>query len=614
MEPTTIIYDIANHVGIKQQDKNGQYIVSCPIHEDSDPSCHIGYKEGRFVVNCFSPKCDKEKLFEWFRTRFHLPGHENFERKGKVQPLGQLYENAATKADWQKLLTRQALTGQDYEQYECGFRPNRHFASRGMTLDSIAYPLLTMDYKTLYQYRSIATVEFTDDKTGAKYFKRLSHSDKGLTNAIFPAEKRHGDGPLYVTAGFEKAILLNKLGFRAVSTHAGEQTIAVDVAKWLVTACKNPEIVICLDNDKAGRLGLPQWIGAFRAAGASKVLVVQIPVEGMDINDFVRERHTRERDGAATNHVETLLANPVCSGLIQVKAEAEFRERYKLNRISFGQLCSSNLAPPVPLVNGILYGGLSLLAGDPKAGKSYMAMQLACSLILGRPFLGQTVKAPENPSVIWLRWELGNSYAKEYFHKLCEGFNITPEQIGERFEYIDARALDLSLTEQSLECVDVIAEEHRQRGWNPVLVVIDTYMDAVAFGKNQNSSYREQEQNKAIKAWAEAHCDMATLIIHHNKKGDKGERGATRIMGTNMMRAMADCNIILEREPGAIEATLTFEGRAKYLGDNKPVDIKQHANLWVSFEELAAAYPEPLVKPGVELDIIAQMEKACLPI
>ena len=60
-----------------------------------------------------------------------------------------------------------------------------------------------------------------------------------------------------------------------------------------------------------------------------------------------------------------------------------------MNIYKASEIAEKNLSPPQMIVDGLLPVGLSTLAGSPKLGKSWLALELAYSVAQGIPFLGR---------------------------------------------------------------------------------------------------------------------------------------------------------------------------------------------------------------------------------
>jgi hypothetical protein len=106
---------------------------------------------------------------------------------------------------------------------------------------------------------------------------------------------------------------------------------------------------------------------------------------------------------------------------------------------TFGELVSANLQPPVCVVEGLLYECRDgLLAGRFSIGKTFLGLQLAICLALGRDFLGRKVTRPYK--VAFIDTENG---AAEIRHRLVTQTNalgLSPDErqlLDQNFVYID---------------------------------------------------------------------------------------------------------------------------------------------------------------------------------
>ena len=62
----------------------------------------------------------------------------------------------------------------------------------------------------------------------------------------------------------------------------------------------------------------------------------------------------------------------------------------KLETLSAAALMALDLVPATPVVQGILYVGVTLFAGKPKIGKSWMMLALALAVATGSTIFGNT--------------------------------------------------------------------------------------------------------------------------------------------------------------------------------------------------------------------------------
>ncbi|MGR9117673.1 MAG: AAA family ATPase, partial [Gammaproteobacteria bacterium] len=183
----------------------------------------------------------------------------------------------------------------------------------------------------------------------------------------------------------------------------------------------------------------------------------------------------------------------------------------------------SSLGPANWLIkNYFELDSLALMFGDPGAGKSFVAMDLALHVATGTPWHGNKT---QKRSVIYAAGEGHHGLASRAragadYHRI----DITGAPL-----YFSLRAAAFYDEESAADVSEAINRLSKQNGVHPGLVVIDTL--ARNFGPgNENST---DDMNKFI-----AHLDLfirqrfgaTVLIVHHTGHSDKNRaRGATAL-------------------------------------------------------------------------------------
>lgn len=90
----------------------------------------------------------------------------------------------------------------------------------------------------------------------------------------------------------------------------------------------------------------------------------------------------------------------------------------KLEFYSAASLYGKEIARPPIIINNLIPAGLTVLAGAPKRGKSWMALKMALCIASGEPFLGMsTVKG----AVLYLDLESKDYRVQDRLNKLIVG-------------------------------------------------------------------------------------------------------------------------------------------------------------------------------------------------
>jgi hypothetical protein len=224
---------------------------------------------------------------------------------------------------------------------------------------------------------------------------------------------------------------------------------------------------------------------------------------------------------------------------LAVRDDPAAKPRFELRRA-----CDIEMRPPAWLVRGLIErDSLCLLFGDPASGKSFIALDLACSLATGRAdFHGLRVCAPG--PVVYL--------AGEGQHGLRRRLSAWERHHGTTLAdaplYLSRTAAALTDAESMAALFDAVAAI----GVLPVLIVLDTLARNIGPLADENST---RDMGAAIAA-ADAlreRFGCAVLLVHHS-----GHASKDRARGSTALRAAVDAEYRATRDPGGtIELSCT---------------------------------------------------------
>jgi len=242
-------------------------------------------------------------------------------------------------------------------------------------------------------------------------------------------------------------------------------------------------------------------------------------------------------NGKATPH--TGIDRQAISQQLKAEREALQAARIGLPIVSGADLFERAYPPRQEIVAGLINrGNLVLLASRPKAGKSYLLLQLAQAIDTGIPFLGRpTTKA----SVLYLALEDGE------------------RRVHERIQMRKWKPQNVSFTFGLLPLGGDGMEQLRNAAGPYDVVVIDTLRAACGGDIDENDN---AEMGKIVQDLADyAHTEHKTAIIsHHTRKGD-AEDAFDLIRGAGAIRGAYDVGLLIQRKPKEAEAVLRVESR-----------------------------------------------------
>jgi len=218
--------------------------------------------------------------------------------------------------------------------------------------------------------------------------------------------------------------------------------------------------------------------------------------------------------------------------------------------IRMADLLAIDLPEPRWAIPGILSEGLSILAGKPKLGKSWLALNFALTIAAGGKALGSVQVMPGD--VLYLSLEDRFRRVQDRTRKVLKGLPVEANRrlhVAVEWPRMGAGGLDaLGEWVQSVEA--------------PRLIVIDVWAKfrPLATGIKSQSAYDvDYEHGTAIKAFADR-CGCSILILHHTKKAQEQD-AVDEVSGTLGLAGSADGIVVLNRQREKKEAKLFLTGR-----------------------------------------------------
>lgn len=231
------------------------------------------------------------------------------------------------------------------------------------------------------------------------------------------------------------------------------------------------------------------------------------------------------------------------------------------------ELLARDLPPVRWAIPDILPEGLTLLAGKPKQGKSWLALAISLAIAAGGYALGK--QPVTQGQVLYLALEDNERRLQSRARQLLASMAEVPDGI--EFELRWPR-----LDQGGLRYLEEYLEAHPQVR----LVVIDTWAKVSPCSKGrQRSQYEEDyEALTPLKHLPDAYR-VSILAIHHLRKL-VADDVLDEISGSIGMTGAVDGALILKRERGQDEATLYVTGR----------DIEQDQQLALVFDRTTATW------------------------
>jgi hypothetical protein len=207
--------------------------------------------------------------------------------------------------------------------------------------------------------------------------------------------------------------------------------------------------------------------------------------------------------------------------------------------------------PLLYAVPGVIPEGFTLLAGAPKAGKSYLALGLLLARASGGHALGRTpVGAPRR--VLYVALEDGDRRMQARCRDILANAHRPDDPIPELFCY---------LTRVAPGTIVATVEAFLDTFPDTAFVVIDTLGKVMPAPLPNETTYgRDYRVGGRLKAITDARPGLAVVALHHDRKAVSDDF-VERVSGTNGLAGAADTVIVLARKRQSRDGLLMVTGR-----------------------------------------------------
>lgn len=205
--------------------------------------------------------------------------------------------------------------------------------------------------------------------------------------------------------------------------------------------------------------------------------------------------------------------------------EALKREAPKLEVYKASELYGVKLEHTPMIVPNMIPVGLTVLAGAPKRGKSWLSLALAIAVSGGTDFLGKPCRQGD---VLYMDLESRKYRVQDRLEKVLS--RPAPDGM---YVCHDAAPLGDSLYDQLQGWCDSVQ--------HPTLIIIDTLGRIKGGGKKSSENAYESDTRMygGLQKWATEH-KLAVLVVHHLRKVKDSDDWFDRINGSNGLVGVAD--------------------------------------------------------------------------
>ena len=247
---------------------------------------------------------------------------------------------------------------------------------------------------------------------------------------------------------------------------------------------------------------------------------------------------------------------PYLKEMMELDKQVRQGEDIKLWRIS--ELMSQ--PPPEYVVEGLLpVGGMSLLIGEPAAGKTFITLDMAAHIMMGKEYLTRyTTQCP----IIYCCFE-GAASIPLRLRAAMQQHDLTIDDMEDRFMMIKPPLGD---TFNDPSKMDRLADRIKEAGFSRALLILDTFA-ASSPGLEENDAGKVQQAIDNMK-YLSSSIGGSILYLHHKTKDGKGYRGSSALEGAaDLMLEITDNKIYSNKvKDGACNFATLFELQTRHLG------------------------------------------------
>ncbi len=359
-----------------------------------------------------------------------------------------------------------------------------------------------------------------------------------VTAALNPFDPELKDDKIYWTEGEKDTDACNRNNLPAFTFGGVGDGLPDGVEHYL----KDRHLVIPAHNDDPGRKHAEEKARRAHDACAASIRIIhflELQHKG-DVADFF------ERWGTVEQLVRRIEEALPWSPSSPIAPDTPSAQDWRAKLVKASDLQTMTFPPARYILPGYIPDGVTIVAGKPKIGKSWLTLDLCLAATGDRFTLGEL--KPVQGDVLYLALEDNNRRLKNRMAKLLPSVAARwPERLHLVTEW--KRANEGGLEDIAAWC---------RSAANPVMVTIDTLEKFRPPADNRRTAYAsDYEAVAGLQKLASEYC-IAIVINHHDRKMDADDPFDT-VSGTLGLTGAADTIIVLKRRAGTV--TLYARGR-----------------------------------------------------
>ena len=240
----------------------------------------------------------------------------------------------------------------------------------------------------------------------------------------------------------------------------------------------------------------------------------------------------------------------------------------KLNTIHCEEIMTQPLKPIEFVVDNLITQGLFILAGAPKIGKSWLALDICLSVAKGEPVLNATTS---QGTALYLCLEDSRIRIQNRLYEMTD----------EPTEHLHFALLANSIGSGLEEQIENFISEH----CDTKIIFIDT-LQKIRSDSPDSTYATDYRELSALKTIADKRS-VAIVLVHHLRK-TKDADPFNMISGTTGISGCVDGSMVMiEKQRGSGEAVLHCVGRDI---ENLELHLKREGSRWITEEKIS---PKP---------------------
>jgi 5S rRNA maturation endonuclease (ribonuclease M5) len=452
-----------------------RWSARCPAHDDKDNSLSVWYDGELLSFKCHagcSPKDVTDILYEKYPEYAELLGRAPKNKKDMEKE--RVKESAAT---W-------------YANY-LSVAPDFLYT----------LPITFTDNEIIFRFSGIDKYKVRIKGERGAFWRGQGH-----TPDLWPLPKDKVGEDIVLTEGESDCIVARALGLEAYAITKGAASGLPTSVLIALRRRGARRVVVAMDADTAGRQAASKIVMAARQAGLAAIdldLVAEGLIEPLLGHKDIRDAHKYDKGQELVEVVRHLLYRADEARPVQPRKLSEIMTEER---------------PTDFIIEGLLrLGGTTILVGEPKLGKSQMALDIALAVARGEQFVGLSTKK-----------------GRVIYYALEDGEDIIRDRVRARGLTGMEEDLYICTTPPVVEDSTEILEEHIDL-YQPNLIIIDTLRAmSVSAGKSENEASFADSIYRIAKLARER--GIGAIIIHHTVKATTGNpiadaRGTSAIAG-----------------------------------------------------------------------------------